>query len=163
MKRIGILSDTHGYWDERFAKHFSNCDYIFHCGDIGALNVVKKLEQIAPLYAVHGNIDTQDIRELYPENLFTHIENIPILMTHIGGYPGRYEPRVKKLIMENPPRLFLSGHSHILKVMPDSKIDLLHINPGAAGISGWHTVRTLVKVEINGNSFQNLEVIELFE
>ncbi len=163
MKRIGILSDTHGYWDERFAKHFSNCDYIFHCGDIGALNVAKKLEQIAPLYAVHGNIDTQDIRELYPENLFTHIENIPILMTHIGGYPGRYEPRVKKLIMENPPRLFLSGHSHILKVMPDSKIDLLHINPGAAGISGWHTVRTLVKVEINGNSFQNLEVIELFE
>ncbi|WP_025843553.1 metallophosphoesterase family protein [Porphyromonas gingivicanis] len=163
MKRIGILSDTHSYWDERFAKYFSNCDYIFHCGDIGALSIAEQLSTIAPLYAVHGNIDTQDVREQYPETLCVHIENVDVLMTHIGGYPGRYEPKVRKVIAKKRPKLFLSGHSHILKVMPDSMFDLLHINPGAAGISGWHTRRTLVRVEINGDTFQNLEVIELSE
>ncbi|MDO4723079.1 metallophosphoesterase family protein [Porphyromonas circumdentaria] len=163
MKRIGILSDTHSYWDQRFMKYFSNCDYIFHCGDIGTLSVTEQLARIAPLYAVYGNIDAQDVREVYPEVLFVRIENVDILMTHIGGYPGRYDPKVKKLIQEKKPKLFLTGHSHILKVMPDPMFDLLHINPGAAGIHGWHTRRTLVRLEINGESFQNLEVIELSE
>ncbi|MBB6276440.1 metallophosphoesterase family protein [Porphyromonas circumdentaria] len=163
MKRIGILSDTHSYWDQRFMKYFSNCDYIFHCGDIGTLSVTVQLARIAPLYAVYGNIDAQDVREVYPEVLFVRIENVDILMTHIGGYPGRYDPKVKKLIQEKKPKLFLTGHSHILKVMPDPMFDLLHINPGAAGIHGWHTRRTLVRLEINGESFQNLEVIELSE
>ncbi len=161
MKRIGILSDTHSHWDERFARHFANCDCIFHCGDIGSLAVTDQLKEIAPLYAVYGNIDTIEVREEFPEICRVTIEQVPILMTHIGGYPTRYKSGIRSLLKELRPKLFLCGHSHILKVMPDPELDLLHINPGAAGLHGWQTVRTLVRLDIDGAQMKNLEVIEL--
>lgn len=161
MKRVGILSDTHSHWDPRWEKHFSDCDVLFHCGDIGDISVAQRLQEIAPLHAVYGNIDTPLVREVYPEFVLTTVEQVPILMVHIGGYPGRYEPKVQSMIFKTRPRLFLSGHSHILKVMPDPALDLLHINPGAAGLSGWQTVRTLVRLVIDGEKMRDLEVIEL--
>lgn len=161
MVRIGVLSDTHGYWDDRYAKYFSQCDEIWHSGDIGSMEIIRRLQEIKPLRAVYGNIDGQDIRDICPKHQRFEIENVSVWMTHIGGYPGRYAPEVKPEIFRNPPRLFVSGHSHILKVMYDESLDLLHINPGAAGIYGAQCVRTILCFTIDGESFKDMEVIEL--
>ncbi len=161
MKRIGLLSDTHAYWDARYAQHFEGVDEIWHAGDIGSLEVIERLRELAPVRAVHGNIDGGDLRRIYPERLRWTCEGMDVLMTHIGGYPGKYDPRIRKFIYQQPPQLFISGHSHILKVMPDKQLGLLHINPGAAGLQGWQTVRTLIRMVIDDGAVRDLEVIEL--
>ena len=163
MKRIGLLSDTHGYWDERYLKYFEDCDEIWHAGDIGSEEVADKLEAFRPLRAVYGNIDGQNLRLRFPEiNRFT-LEGAAVLIKHLGGYPRKYDPSVRSLLQEQPPALFTSGHSHILKVKFDPRLNLLHINPGAAGKYGFHQVRTLVRFCIEQGTFQNLEVIELHD
>lgn len=161
MKRIGLLSDTHGYLDDKVFQHFENCDEIWHAGDIGSMEVVEKLESFKPLKAVYGNIDDAKIRRVFPLNQRFFCENVEVFMTHIGGYPGRYTGRVREIIRQNPPRLYICGHSHILKVMPDKKYDLIHINPGACGNHGFHKIKTLVRFEIEDHNIQNLEVIEI--
>ena len=161
MRRIGLLSDTHGYWDDRYRQYFSSCDEIWHAGDIGSYELAEKLNGIAPLTAVHGNIDGYDLRRLYPEKLRWKCEEVDVLMKHIGGYPGHYDRSIASSIYTSPPQLFISGHSHILKVMPDRSLNLLHINPGAAGMQGWQRVRTLVRFTIDGKDIKDLEVIEL--
>ncbi len=161
MTRIGLLSDTHGYWDERYLKYFEPCDQIWHAGDIGSMEIVERLEAFRPLKAVYGNIDGQDIRRLFPEIARFTVDGADVLMKHIGGYPGKYDASIRSTLFANPPRLFISGHSHILKVKYDKSLNLLHINPGAAGIYGFHTVRTLVRFCIDNGSFSDLEVIEL--
>ena len=161
MKRIGLLSDTHGYWDERYARYFAECDEIWHAGDIGSPELAMRLNEIRPLKAVYGNIDGGELRRTYTETLRWQCEEASIMMTHIGGYPGKYDPRIRKQLLAAPPDLFISGHSHILKVQYDPALSCLHINPGAAGLQGWHTVRTLVRFTIDGKQFKDLEVIEL--
>lgn len=161
MKRIGLLSDTHAYWDERYAKYFSECDEIWHAGDIGSMELVERLQEIAPLRAVHGNIDGGDVRRMFPDKLRWTCEGADILMTHIGGYPGKYDSRIRQQLYAKPPKLFISGHSHILKVQFDPQLKLLHINPGAAGLQGWQTVRTLVRFSVDKGEFKDLEVIEI--
>ena len=161
MKRIGILSDTHGYWDDRYLTHFEPCDEIWHAGDIGTTELAERLAAFRPLRAVVGNCDGGDLRLMFPERLRWNCEGADVLMTHIGGYPGHYEPRVRNALLARPPRLFVCGHSHILKVMPDKMLGLLHINPGAAGLQGWHKVRTLVRLTIDKGEFSDLEVIEM--
>ena len=161
MKRIGLLSDTHGYWDERYARYFAECDEIWHAGDIGSPELAKRLNDIRPLKAVYGNIDGGELRRTYTDILRWQCEEARIMMTHIGGYPGKYDPRIRKELLASPPDLFISGHSHILKVQYDSALSCLHINPGAAGLQGWHTVRTLVRFTIDGKQFKDLEVIEI--
>ena len=161
MTRIGLLSDTHAYWDEKYLEYFEPCDEIWHAGDIGSLEVAEKLAAFRPFRAVYGNIDGQEIRKLYPQiNRFT-VDGAEVLIKHIGGYPGKYDPSIIGSLMARPPKLFISGHSHILKVKYDKTLDMLHINPGAAGMSGFHKVRTLVRFVINQGAFQDLEVIEL--
>ena len=161
MFRIGVLSDTHGFFDPRIAAYFEECDEIWHAGDVGDYDVILKLNYIAPVIAVFGNIDGSSIRSRYPGHQRHLREGLDIWMTHIGGYPGNYDPRVKPAIFNNPPGLFISGHSHILKVIPDKKLGLLHINPGAAGRNGLHRVRTLVRFEVEDGRIGNLDVIEL--
>lgn len=161
MTRIGLLSDTHGYWDERYLKYFEPCEQIWHAGDIGSMEIVERLQAFRPLKAVYGNIDGQDIRRLFPETARFTVDGADVLMKHIGGYPGKYDASIRSTLFANPPRLFISGHSHILKVKYDKSLNLLHINPGAAGIYGFHTVRTLVRFCIDNGSFSDLEVIEL--
>ena len=163
MKRIGLLSDTHGYWDERYLKYFEDCDEIWHAGDIGSEEVADRLEAFRPLRAVYGNIDGQNLRLRFPEINRFPLEGADVLIKHIGGYPGKYDPSVRSLLQEPPPALFISGHSHILKVTFDPRLNLLHINPGAAGKYGFHQVRTLVRFCIEQGTFQNLEVIELHD
>jgi len=161
MIRIGLLSDTHSYWDEKYIKYFENCDEIWHAGDIGSLEVAKKFEEFRPFRAVYGNIDGQELRKLYPQiNRFT-LENAEVVMKHIGGYPGKYDPSIQGSLLVRPPKLFISGHSHILKVKYDKTLGLLHINPGAAGIYGFHKIRTMVRFVIDKGEFKDLEVIEL--
>jgi len=161
MFRIGVLSDTHGFFDPRIASYFGTCHEIWHAGDIGDLDVIAGLSRIAPVVAVYGNIDGNAIRSRFPGHQRQLREGLDIWMTHIGGYPGNYDRRIRADISSNPPGLFISGHSHILKVMPDKKHGFLHINPGAAGRSGLHQVRTLVRFEIHEAQIGNLEVIEL--
>ncbi len=161
MKKIGLLSDTHSYLDERIFKHFAAVDEIWHAGDWGSFEVVEKLKSFKPLRGVYGNIDGQDIRSEYPKTARFMCENVDVLITHIGGYPGRYSPEIKNEIYNKPPKLFISGHSHILKVQYDKVWDLLHINPGAAGKHGFHQIQTLIRFEIDDDKIQNLEVIEL--
>lgn len=161
MTRIGLLSDTHGYWDERYLKYFEPCDQIWHAGDIGSMEIVERLEAFRPLKAVYGNIDGQDMRRLFPETAHFTVDGADVLMKHIGGYPGKYDASIRSTLFANPPQLFISGHSHILKVKYDKSLNLLHINPGAAGIYGFHTVRTLVRFSIDNGRFSDLEVIEL--
>ena len=161
MTRIGILSDTHGFWDDRYLKHFEMCDEIWHAGDIGSMEVAEKLAAFRPLRAVRGNIDGGEVRQAFPEtNRFT-IEGTDVLIKHIGGYPGKYDASIRQHLFVRPPRLFVCGHSHILKVQYDKTLNMLHINPGAAGIYGFHKVRTLVRFAIDHGEFKNLEVIEL--
>ena len=159
--KIGLISDTHGYFDDTVFKHFDRCDEIWHAGDFGSMQVIEQLEAFKPLRGVFGNIDDQKIRQKFPENLRFNAEMVDVWMTHIGGYPGRYSPLVKPEIFNNPPKLFISGHSHILKVQFDPKLQLLHLNPGAAGKQGWHKVKTIMRFEINADKIENLEVIEL--
>ncbi|TWR31200.1 metallophosphoesterase family protein [Mucilaginibacter pallidiroseus] len=161
MTRIGLISDTHGFLDDAVFKHFDKCNEIWHAGDFGNIEMADQLAAFKPLKGVYGNIDGKDIRVVYPENLRFNCEAVDVWMTHIGGYPDRYSPLVKPEIYNNPPKLFITGHSHILKVIFDKKISCLHINPGAAGKQGWHKVRTLVRFAINEDKIQDLEVIEL--
>lgn len=161
MKRIGILSDTHGYWDDRYAAHFADCNEIWHAGDIGDYDIVLRLRAICPVRAVCGNIDSGSVRRNCPELLTFDIEGVRVLLTHIGGYPGRWSPGMKKLLRREGVRLMVDGHSHILRVMYDHELGLLHINPGAAGQQGWHRVRTLVLLTIDGADMRNCRVVEL--
>lgn len=161
MLRIGLISDTHHFLDDNVFKHFEKCDEIWHAGDFGTIEVANKLAAFKPLRGVYGNIDGQDVRSVYPEKLRWQSEGINVFMTHIGGYPPKYNPTVKKILQADPPQLFICGHSHILKVIYDDKLSCLHINPGAAGRQGWHTVRTLVRLTIDGNNMKDCEVIEL--
>ena len=161
MKRIGLLSDTHGYWDERYLKYFEECDEIWHAGDIGSKEVMDRLMAFKTFRGVYGNIDGQDIRKILPEINRFMLEGADILIKHIGGYPGKYDSQIKKILNIPAPTLFISGHSHILKVKYDKEYGMLHINPGAAGKYGFHTVRTIVRFSIEQGNFSDLEVIEL--
>jgi putative phosphoesterase len=161
MKTIGLISDTHGYLDDAVFRHFENCDEIWHAGDFGSIELADQLNAFRPLRGVYGNIDGQDIRAQYPEHLKFDCEELKVWMTHIGGYPGKYSPGIREELYRNPPGLFISGHSHILKVIYDKKISCLHLNPGAAGKHGWHKVRTLLRFCISGEKIHNLDVIEL--
>ena len=161
MTRIGLLSDTHSCWDDRYLTHFNDCDEIWHAGDIGSLRIIEQLEAHRPVRAVCGNIDGTDVRFRFKEVARFKVEDCNVLMKHIGGYPGRYDISIRKAIYTEKPQLFIAGHSHILKVEYDKLIDCLHINPGAAGKQGWQQVRTLVKFTIDGIKIKDLEVIEL--
>ena len=161
MTKIGLISDTHDFLDDAVCKHFEHCHEIWHAGDFGTGAIADALKACKPLRGVYGNIDGYDIRSEYPENGIWQCEEVKILMTHIGGYPPKYNPRSKALIKENLPQIFISGHSHILKIMYDPAMNCLHMNPGAAGKQGWHKVRTLVRFEIDGKDISNCEVIEL--
>ena len=156
-----LLSDTHSYIDERMLNFASQADEIWHAGDIGDLNVTDQLAKIAPIRAVYGNIDNAEIRKEFPLNNRFQVEGVDVLITHIGGYPGKYSPVIREEIHANPPKLFISGHSHILKVMPDRNLNLLHMNPGACGIHGFHQIRTMLRFTIDSGKIDNLEVIEL--
>lgn len=161
MKRIGLLSDTHGCWDDRYEKYFECCDEIWHAGDIGSLEIVDKFEAFKPFRAVYGNIDGYEMRVRFPEINRFKVEETDVMIKHIGGYPGKYDRSVTNIMRIKPPQIFISGHSHILKVMYDKEHDLLHINPGAAGNYGFHHVRTLVRFSIENGKASDLEVIEL--
>jgi hypothetical protein len=162
MKKIGILSDTHSCWDERFAKHFADCDEVWHAGDIGCIDVIKRLEEVVPMVrAVRGNIDSGIVARTFPEAQTFNVEGVNVYLTHIGGYPGRYSPGIMRRLVETHANLFVCGHSHILKVMFDRELNLLHINPGAAGYHGWQKERTLIKFIIDNGDMRDLEVIEL--
>jgi uncharacterized protein len=161
MIKIGLISDTHGFLDDAVFKYFDNTDEIWHAGDFGDLALADKLASFKPLKGVYGNIDGNDIRATYPEHLRFNCEQVSVWMTHIGGYPDRYSDKVKPEIYTKPPQLFISGHSHILKVIFDKKINCLHINPGAAGKHGWHQKRTLIRFCISENKIHTLDAIEL--
>src|SRR5690606_2020060 len=161
MTKIGLISDTHGFLDEAVFNYFDKCDEIWHAGDFGSVALVDTLAAFKPFKGVWGNIDGKDVRAVCPAHQRFFCEGVDVWMTHIGGYPGRYAAQVKPEIIHNPPKLFICGHSHILKVQFDPKLNLLHLNPGAAGKQGWHTVRTLMRFDINGDKIENLEVIEL--
>jgi len=157
MTTIGILSDTHGFVEPRLFDFFASCDLLFHAGDIGSMEVANQLSAFKPLVAVRGNIDGLHVRAAYPETQRVDCEEIDILMTHIGGHPKYYYPILKK----KPPKLFITGHSHILKVAYDKSLQLLHINPGAMGNSGIHRVKTAVRLVVDGKKMNNLEILEL--
>ncbi|MCR4773223.1 MAG: metallophosphatase family protein [Prevotella sp.] len=161
MKKIGIISDTHGYWDNKYLKYFEPCDEIWHAGDIGTTEIADRFEDFRPFRAVCGNIDGGDLRLRYREILRFKCEDVDVLMKHIGGYPGNYDRSIQGMIYASPPQLFISGHSHILKVKYDKTLNLLHINPGAAGQSGWQKERTIVRLTIEGNKFTDCDVITL--
>ena len=175
MTRIGLLSDTHGFLDEAVFEHFAECDEIWHGGDFGegvSHGLTSRLSmrnttqhgqtgRQTVLRGVYGNIDGQDIRSIYPEQLVFMCEEVKVMMRHIGGYPPRYNPETKKELLLHQPQLFISGHSHILKIMYDDKLQCLHMNPGAAGKQGWHKVRTLIRFVIDGKEMKDCEVIEL--
>ena len=161
MKKILLLSDTHSYIDEQILKFVKQADEVWHAGDIGSLSVTDNIQKLKPLRAVFGNIDDKDARAEFPlDNNFV-VENMSVYMTHIGGYPYKYKPRVKELLEKNRPKIFICGHSHILKVQFDKKLNLLHLNPGAAGKHGFHKIRTMLRFELNKGEIKNLEIIEL--
>lgn len=160
MKKILLLSDTHSYIDEAILKHVKQADEVWHAGDIGNLEVTDTIKKLKPLRAVYGNIDDTKTRLEFPENNRFMCEDVDVFITHIGGYPAKYNPRIRELLNQNPPKLFISGHSHILKVMSDKKLNLLHMNPGAVGKHGFHNVRTMLRFTIDGGKIDNLEVIE---
>ncbi len=168
LTKIGLISDTHGYLHSDVATHFQHCDEIWHAGDFGSMNWLRELEYRLqemgsnPIFrGVYGNIDGQDIRANFQERCLFNCENVKIMMQHIGGYPGKYAPGIKQAIINHKVQLFISGHSHILKIMFDEKLQCLHMNPGAAGLQGWHQVKTLVRFVIDGKEIKNCEVIEL--
>ena len=161
LKKILLISDTHSYLDKALIKHIDAADEVWHAGDIGTVELCQKIEKLKPLKAVFGNIDGKDIRITYPEHLFFDCEQVNVYITHIGGYPGKYPAKIRQLLREHRPKLFICGHSHILKVMYDKELGLLHINPGACGLHGFHVVKTAVKFEIEGAEIKNLAIIEL--
>lgn len=160
MKKILLISDTHGYIGEDVLKYVHQADEVWHAGDIGSLNVSDTIKTLKPLRAVYGNIDNALIRGEFPLNQKFVLEGVRVWITHIGGYPNHYSKYIREEIKQNPPDLFISGHSHILKVMPDKHLNLLHINPGAIGLYGFHKVRTMLRFEISQGGLKNLEVIE---
>ena len=160
MKKILLLSDTHSHIDDAVLNHVKLADEVWHAGDIGDLKVTDAIKALKPLRAVWGNIDNDKARAEFPENNRFTIEGVDVWITHIGGYPNRYNIRIRDEIKANPPKLFICGHSHILKVMPDKKLGLLHMNPGAIGIHGFHNVRTMMRFTIDNGKIDNLEVIE---
>ena len=161
LKKILLLSDTHSYIDDRILEYAKNADEIWHVGDFGNLEVIDELKKVGKLRGVFGNIDDAKIRAEFPEIAIFECEKVKIFMIHIGGYPHKYAPRVKEKLKEEKPQIFISGHSHILKVMYDKELEILHLNPGAAGKHGWHKMRTMLRFEINGEKIENLEVVEL--
>ncbi len=163
MTRIGLIADTHGYLDDAVFEHFKQCDEIWHAGDFGNIELAIHLAEKSglPVKGVYGNIDGQDVRSVYPEQLVFQCEDVKVMMRHIGGYPPIYNPDTRKELQLHKPQLFIAGHSHLLKVMYDDKLQCLHMNPGAAGKQGWHKVRTIIRFVIDGNNMKDCEVIEL--
>jgi putative phosphoesterase len=161
MKKILLLSDTHSHIDATILKYVKLADEVWHAGDIGDLKVTDTIQKLKPLRAVFGNIDNHEARLEFPLNNRFFCEGVEVLITHIGGYPGKYSPAIREEITKNPPKLFICGHSHILKVMFDKKLNCLHMNPGAAGISGFHQKRTMLRFEIDGDKIQSLEIVEI--
>lgn len=162
MTKIGILSDTHGFWDDRYVKYFQGCDEIWHAGDIGNIDILEQLKCLAPkVRAVKGNIDCGEITRQCKELEIFYCEKVKVLLTHIGGYPGKWAPGMKNLLKEEKIKLMVDGHSHLTKIIYDPELDLLHINPGAAGKQGWQKKRTLVRLTINADNMKDCEVIEL--
>ena len=163
MTRIGLISDTHGYLDKNIIDHFSQCHEIWHAGDFGNIDIADELMKSTglPLKGVYGNIDGYDIRSVYPEDLIWNCEGVKVYMKHIGGYPGKYAHGIKSTVVKDGVKLFISGHSHILKIMYDDKLQCLHMNPGAAGNQGWHKIRTVIRFTIDGSNIKDCEVIEL--
>lgn len=160
--KIGLLSDTHGYLDPRVMEYFSGCDEIWHAGDIGSMDLVRDLEKHRPFRAVFGNIDDREMQVRFPEDLRFTCEGVDVWMTHIGGAPPNYNPRVKKIFKTNPPKIFICGHSHILRVMSDPQFNqMLYVNPGAAGNHGFHPIKTMLRFELESGTIKNMEVIEL--
>ncbi len=160
MKRIGLISDTHGAISDRTLNFLEKTDEIWHAGDIGNAQFADELEKFKPLRAVYGNIDDHILRRMFPENQRFFCEGVEVFMTHIGGYPGHYDARIRKELYSNPPKLFISGHSHILKVIYDKKINCLHINPGASGNKGFHKICTAVRFVVDGENIRDLEILE---
>ena len=161
LTRIGLISDTHGFFDEKIPDYFKDCDEVWHAGDFG-VNVAERLKEKSKIVkGVFGNIDEQEIRHKYPEQLVFNCEQVKVMIRHIGGSPPNYNPETRKELAIHKPQLFISGHSHILKVIYDNKINCLHINPGAAGKQGWHKVRTIIRFAIDGSDIKNCEIIEL--
>lgn len=161
MTKILLLSDTHSHIDDAILKHVKWADEVWHAGDIGSLDVTDAIAKLKPLKGVYGNIDDHIIQKEFPENNRFFCEGVDVLITHIGGYPPKYNMRTRDMIRENPPKLFISGHSHILKVMMDKKLGILHMNPGACGKHGFNQVRTMLRFVIEGDNIKDLEVIEL--
>lgn len=161
MKKILLLSDTHGLLDQKIIKYIDGVDEVWHAGDIGSTAVADGISSLKTLKGVYGNIDSAELRKQFPENQIFLCEGVKVLMTHIGGYPGRYSAKLKKLILEKKPQLYICGHSHILKVVQDRKNNLLHMNPGACGVHGFHQIRTLLRFELNQGKIEKLEAIEL--
>lgn len=162
MKKIGIISDTHGWLEPGVIEHFANCDELWHAGDFGSLAIAEALQQLKPLRGVYGNIDGQEIRALFPEYLIFTTEQLKVLIIHIGGYPGKYAAKARQLILLEKPDIFVCGHSHILRVMRDPKYgNMLVLNPGAAGREGVHLVKTILKLEVDNRKVINLKIIEL--
>ena len=161
MKKILLLSDTHSYIDDRILGYVEQADEVWHAGDIGLTSVSDEIQKVKPLKAVFGNIDGTEIRKEFPLHQRFMCEKVDVWITHIGGYPGKYSPAIKEDIKRNPPNIFISGHSHILKVINDKNLGLLHMNPGAAGKHGFHQVRTMLRFTINGSDIKDLEVVEL--
>ncbi len=161
MKKIALISDTHNYLDPAIFKHLEQVDEIWHAGDIGTVGIFEQLKKIKTLRAVYGNIDGQDVRKECPLIQRFFCEQVDVLITHIGGYPGKYTPNIKPLLEQKPPDLFICGHSHILKVINDKRLNLLHMNPGACGIHGFHQVKTILLFTIQGKNIKDLKVVEL--
>ncbi|MGH1385876.1 metallophosphoesterase family protein [Kordia sp.] len=161
MKKILLLSDTHSHIDDQILKHVEYADEVWHAGDIGDLSVTDTIQKLKPLRGVYGNIDNDKARMEFPEHNRFMCEGVDVWITHIGGYPNKYNVRVREEIRQNPPQLFICGHSHILKVMFDKKLNLLHMNPGACGKHGFHKVRTMLRFVIDKDKIKDLEIIEL--
>lgn len=161
MKRIGLISDNHGYFGPEVMKYLDEVDEVWHAGDIGSFSSIEPIINAKPFKGVYGNIDGGDIRSEYPLNLSFECEGVKVFMTHIGGYPGRYYKRVKKILIESKPNLYICGHSHICKVLYDKDLSLLHMNPGAYGVYGWHKVRTMLRFTCDNGQIKDAEVIEL--
>lgn len=160
--KIGLISDTHGWLDGKVLEHFAECDEIWHGGDIGSVDIVNTLEAHRPLRAVYGNIDDKNIRALFPEDIFFECEGFAVWISHIGGAPPRYNPRIKRMLKERIPDIFICGHSHILRVAKDPALNgMLYINPGAAGNQGFHHIRTVIRMELLAKQVKKIEVIEL--
>jgi putative phosphoesterase len=161
MKHIGLISDTHGFLDDKIFQYFDKCDEIWHAGDIGSTEVSNKLASFRPLKAVYGNIDGNELRQLYPLDQVFNCEGMKVWMTHIGGTPGKYPAFIKKKLVDLTPDLFICGHSHILRIISDKTFRHLYLNPGAAGVHGFHTVRTLLRFHIGEGKLSDMQVIEL--